>query len=189
MQAQTVEEVAQTVRHKMENTISSLKQEFSHLHAGRTTPALIENEKVNYYGNPTPLMQVAAISAPEPHMLMINPWEKNMIKEIERTLQGANLGLSLSNDGNVIRASLPPFTEERRKERVKQAKKIAEEAKVALRNVRREGNETLKKMEKDKVISQDEDKTGQSDVQKITDEHVSIVDELLSAKEKELMTI
>ena len=189
MQAQTVAEVAEIVRHKMDTTITTLKQEYSHLHAGRTTPALIENEKVNYYGNPTPLMQVASISAPEPQMLLINPWEKNMIKEIERTLQGANLGLSLSNDGNVIRAMMPPFTEERRKERVKQAKKTAEEAKVALRNVRREGNDALKKLEKDKVISQDEEKTGQSDVQKITDEHVSVVDELLAAKEKELMTI
>lgn len=189
MQAETIEEVQDTVRRKMDNTLNNLRQEFNNIHAGRVTPAMLENEKVDYYGSPTPITQVASVSAPEPQLLMINPWEKNMIKEIERTLQAANLGFSLSNDGNVIRALLPPFTEERRKERVKQTKKIGEEVKVALRNVRREGNDTLKKMEKDKLISQDEEKGAQADIQKLTDEHINLVSELMTAKEKELMTI
>jgi len=189
MQAETIEEVQETVRRKMDNTLNNLRQEFNNIHAGRVTPAMLENEKVDYYGSPTPITQVASVSAPEPQLLMINPWEKNMIKEIERTLQAANLGFSLSNDGNVIRALLPPFTEERRKERVKQTKKIGEDVKVALRNVRREGNDTLKKMEKDKLISQDEEKGAQADIQKLTDEHINLVSELMTAKEKELMTI
>ena len=189
MQAETIEEVQETVRRKMDSTLNNLRQEFNNIHAGRVTPAMLENEKVDYYGVPTSITQVASVSAPEPQLLMINPWEKNMIKEIERTLQAANLGFSLSNDGNVIRAMLPPFTEERRKERVKQTKKIGEEVKVALRNVRREGNDTLKKMEKDKLISQDTEKGAQADIQKLTDEHINLVSELMTAKEKELMTI
>lgn len=189
MHAETIDEVRETVGRKMDSTLQALHQEFNNIHAGRVTPAMLENEKVDYYGVPTPITQVASVSAPEPQLLMINPWEKNMIKEIERTLQAANLGFSLSNDGNVIRALLPPFTEERRKERVKQTKKIGEEAKVALRNVRREGNDALKKMEKDKTISQDEEKHGQAEIQKLTDEHIQMVSDLMAAKEKELMTI
>ncbi|MEC8259607.1 MAG: ribosome recycling factor, partial [SAR324 cluster bacterium] len=189
MQAETIEEVQEIVRRKMDSTLNNLRQEFNNIHAGRVTPAMLENEKIDYYGSLTPITQVASVSAPEPQLLMINPWEKNMIKQIERTLQAANLGFSLSNDGNVIRALLPPFTEERRKERVKQTKKIGEEVKVALRNVRREGNDTLKKMEKDKLISQDEEKGAQAVIQKLTDEHINLVSELMTAKEKELMTI
>ncbi|MGA1538727.1 MAG: ribosome-recycling factor, partial [bacterium] len=107
MQAETIEEVQETVRRKMDSTLNNLRQEFNNIHAGRVTPAMLENEKVDYYGSPTPITQVASVSAPEPQLLMINPWEKNMIKEIERTLQAANLGFSWSNDGTVITALLP----------------------------------------------------------------------------------
>jgi len=182
------QEVEETVDHKMENAIWSLKVDLRGIHAGRVSPAMLDAVKVEYYGNSTPINQVANISTPEPQMLAISPWEKTMIKEIERSLQAANLGFSISNDGNIIRAVTPPFTEERRKEYVKQVKKMGEESKIALRNVRREGNDSLKQMEKDKQISQDEEKIAQDHVQKTTDKHTSMVDDLVTAKEKELMT-
>ena len=173
----------------MDSTIESLKRDLSTIHAGRVSHTMLDNVKVDYYGTATPISQVANISTPEPQLLAISPWEKNMIKEIERSLQAANLGFSISNDGNIIRAVTPPFTEERRKDYVKQIKKIGEDSKIALRNARREGNDQLKQLEKDKLISQDEEKMEQDQVQKITDQHTGIVDELIAAKEKELMTL
>ena len=122
-------------------------------------------------------------------MLAISPWEKNMIKEIERSLQAANLGFNISSDGNLIRAIMPPFTEDRRKEHVKQVKKIGEEAKIAVRNVRREGNDQLKKMEKEKSISKDEEKVAQDNIQQATDEHIKLIEDLIWVKEKELMSL
>ena len=182
------QEVEQMVEHKMYNAIEILKEDLRGIHAGRVSPAMLDVVKIEYYGNPTPINQVANISTPEPQMLAISPWEKNMIKEIERSLQAANLGFSISNDGNIIRAVIPPFTEERRTDYVKQIKKIGEDSKVALRNVRREGNDNLKQMEKEKQISQDEEKVAHEHVQKATDKHTNMVDELVTAKEKELMT-
>ncbi|MGA1597907.1 MAG: ribosome recycling factor [bacterium] len=187
MLPESVEEVFETVQNKMDSTVENLRRELSGIHAGRVTPSLLESVKVDYYGNPTPIPQVSNVSAPEPQMLVISPWEKSMLKEVERALQGANLGMSLSNDGNIIRATMPPLTEERRKERVKQVKKLAEDAKVAVRNVRRDGNDTLKKMEKEKLISQDEEKGAQTEVQQATDEHVAQIDALVDSKEQELM--
>ncbi len=189
MNPQNTEEVHALVSRKMDGTIESLKRDLGGIHAGRVSPGMLDPVKVDYYGNPSPISQVANISTPEPQMLVINPWEKKMIKEIEHSLQAANLGLSISSDGSLIRAVMPPFTEERRKEHVKQVKKIGEEAKIAVRNVRREGNDLLKKMEKDKAISQDEEKSSQARVQKATDEHISRIDEMLTAKETELMSL
>ena len=183
---QVVEEI---VNHKMDLTIENLKQDLSGIHAGRVSHTMLEAVKVDYYGNPTPINQIANISTPEPQMLVISPWEKNMLKEVERSLQAANLGFSISNDGNLIRAVTPPFTEERRKDYVKQIKKIGEDTKIAIRNVRRDGNDNLKQMEKDKFISQDEEKVAQEHVQKVTDQHTDLVDELVATKEKELMTL
>ena len=189
MTLENTQEVEEMVSHKMDLTIENLKQDLSSIHAGRVSPAMLDSVKVPYYGNPTPINQVANISTPEPQMLAISPWEKTMIKEIERSLQAANLGFSISNDGNIIRAVTPPFTEERRKDYVKQIKKIGEDTKIALRNVRRDGNDNLKQMEKDKHISQDEEKVAQEHVQKVTNQHTDLVDELVAAKEKELMTL
>ncbi len=187
MHPETIEEVHETVQHKMDSTLENLRRDLGGIHAGRVTPSILDTVKVDYYGTPTPITQVANVSTPEPQMLVVSPWEKSMLKEIERALQGANLGMSLSNDGNIIRASMPPLTEERRKERVKQVKKLAEDAKIAVRNVRRDGNDMLKKMEKDKLISQDEEKAAQAKVQSVTDDHVAKVDTMVADKEQELM--
>ena len=189
MSQEKIQEVEEIVSLMMDSTIKSLKRDLSTIHAGRVSASMLDSVKVDYYGTPTPINQVASISTPEPQLLAISPWEKNIIKELERSLQAANLGFSISNDGNIIRAVTPPFTEERRKDYVKQIKKIGEDSKIAVRNARREGNEQLKQLEKDKLISQDEEKTAQEQVQKITDQHTGIVTELIAAKEKELMTL
>ena len=189
MNPENTEEVEVQTERKMDASLESLKRDLGAIHAGRVSPTMLDSVKVDYYGNPSPISQVANISTPEPQTLAVNPWEKNMIKDIEHSLQAANLGFSISNDGNIIRLIMPPFTEERRKEYVKKVKKIGEDAKVAVRNVRREGNEFLKKLEKDKSISQDEEKASQTNVQQVTDEHIRIIDELIGTKEKELMSL
>jgi ribosome recycling factor len=153
MSLEKIQEVESIVILMMESTIESLKRELSSIHAGRVTPSMLDNVKVDYYDAPTPINQVANISTPEPQLLAISPWEKKMIKEIERSLQAANLGFSISNDGNIIRAITPPFTEERRKDYVKQIKKIGEDSKIAVRNARREGNDQLKQWKKIKTFS------------------------------------
>ncbi len=189
MSAKTTEEVLEVLERKMDSAIESLKREYAAVRTGRATPAILDPVKVDYYGTPTPVSQVGSISTPEPQLLVINPWDKNMIKDIERELQRANLGLSLSQDGNIIRAVIPPLTEERRKELVKSIKKMGEDGKVAIRNVRREANENIKKLEKDKQISQDEEKSTLELTQKRTDAHIEEINELMNKKEKELMTV
>ena len=189
MQAKSLEEVLKIVNQKMESTIAAIKNEFKGIQIGRATPSFLANIKVDYYGVPTPISQIGNIAAPEPQLLTISPWEKNLLKEIERALLKANLGLSVSSDGNLIRAVMPPLTEERRKEYVKNIKKIGEDGKVAIRNVRRDGNDSTKKLGKDKIISQDQEKSTLEKIQKITDRHVELIDEVVVVKEKEIMTI
>jgi len=189
MTLESPEEVLKIANQKMDATINNLKQDLAGIHAGRVSPTMLDNIKVDYYGNPTPINQVANISTPEPQILAISPWEKNLIKELERSLQSANLGFSISNDGNIVRAVTPPFTEERRKDYVKQIKKIGEDTKIAIRNIRRDCNEQLKQMEKEKQISQDDEKFNQDKIQKVTDSHTNSVDELVAVKEKELLTL
>lgn len=189
MQLETIEEIEYETELKMDSSIESLKKEFNSMHAGRISPALLDSIRVDYYGVPTPISQVATISTPEPQMLAINPWEKKMIKEVERSILKANMGFSVSNDGNIIRIVMPPFTEERRKEIIKQVKKKGEECKIAIRNIRREANDNLKKLEKDKSISQDDGKKSLDSVQKLTDKHIDTVDNLVSQKEKDILTI
>lgn len=189
MSTETVEEVIGTLDRKMDSAIDSLKKDFMGVRTGRATPAIFDPVKVDYYGTPTPLSQVGTISTPEPQLLVINPWDKNMLKEIEREIQRANLGLTLSQDGNIIRAVLPPLTEERRKDLVKITKKMGEDSKIAIRNVRREANDTVKKLQKDKRISQDEEKAAHDTIQKKTDAHIEMVTEITSKKETELMTV
>ncbi|MCP4752047.1 MAG: ribosome recycling factor [Proteobacteria bacterium] len=184
-----MEELFQEIERKMEKAIEVLKKDFQKVRTGRANPAILDNVMVDYYGTATPLNQVGNISVPDPQMIVISPWEKKMLSDIEKAVQRADLGLTPQNDGNIIRLPIPPLTEERRKEMVKQIKKLGENAKIPIRNVRREGNEKLKKMEKSKEISQDEQKQHMAKIQTLTDGHVETVDELIGAKEKELMEV
>lgn len=174
---------------KMSKTIAVLKSDLSTLRAGRANPTMLDRVKVDYYGSLCPLSQVANISAPEPRVLVISPWEKSLIKEIEKAILTSDLGINPSNDGSVIRLVVPELTEETRKNLVKVVKKTGEEAKVALRSIRRDANDKIKALKKDGEITEDELKTGEDKVQKIVDTFVKEVDTIVTAKEKEIMSI
>lgn len=176
-------------RTRMEKALESLERDFSKLRTGRASSALVEGLMVDYYGTATPLNQLASVSIPDSRTITIQPWDKNAFSDVEKSIQKSDLGLNPVNDGRVIRISIPPLTEERRKDLVKVAKKYTEEAKIAIRNVRRDANDTLKKMKNDKELSEDEMHAGQDEVQKITDEHIARADEILAEKEKEIMEI
>lgn len=184
---------SQTIRteteQRMQKVIESLKKDLSRIRTGRATPALLDGLSVDYYGSPVPVNQVANISIPDARMIVIQPWEKSMISAIEKAIQTSDLGLNPQNDGNLIRLPIPPLSEERRKDIFKNCKKIGEESKVAIRNVRRDGNEKLKKEEKDKVITQDDEKKGLDEIQKTTDRFIKNIDDLLIQKEKEVMEV
>ncbi|MCK4508416.1 MAG: ribosome recycling factor [Desulfuromonadales bacterium] len=173
----------------MTKALESFRRDLSKVRTGRASLALLDDVRVDYYGTPTPLNQVAAMAVPEPRLITIQPWEKNLSGEIEKAILKADLGLNPSSDGQLIRLVFPPLTEERRKEMVKQVKRLGEEAKIAVRNVRREGNDTLKKLEKDKEITEDELKRGEKEVQDVTDDYVARVDKVIAEKEKDLMEI
>jgi ribosome recycling factor len=181
------EKVFENMASSMEKAISSYQKDLSRLRTGRASPALLEGIRVDYYGTPTPINQTASINIPESRLIVIQPWDKSTIESIEKAIQKANLGLSPTNDGSVIRISIPPLSEERRKELGKLAKKMAEECKVAIRNIRREANDSLKKLEKDKKISEDDYHRATEEVQKSTDEKVKRVDEILEIKQKEIL--
>lgn len=172
---------------RMDGAIKSLEKDFSKLRTGRASTALVENVVVEYYGTPTPLNQIASISVPDPRTITIQPWDKGAFASTEKAILKSDLGLTPINDGKIIRIGIPPLTEERRKELVKVAKKYTEEAKVAVRNVRRDLNEGLKKMLKDKAITEDAQAKGTEDVQKLTDKYVKLCDEILVKKEKEIL--
>lgn len=182
------EEVLKELKQKMGKTLENLKKEYAKLRTGRATPALLEGIKVECYGTLMPLEQVASISVPEPRLITLQPWDQSIVPQIEKAILKSELGLTPNFDGKVIRISIPPLTEERRKELVKVAKKMAEEAKVAARNHRRDANEAIKKLKNDKAISEDEMRKAQDQVQKITDEHVKKIDQVLAEKEKEIMS-
>ncbi len=173
----------------MNRTIEVLKKDFSSIRTGRASLALLDGISVNYYDNLTPLQQVASLSIPESRQIAIQPWDPKIIADIEKAILKSDLGLTPMNDGKMIRINIPPLTEERRKQLVKMVKKKAEEAKVAVRNIRRDSNDELKKMEKEKHLSEDMAKTLHDDVQKITDSFVTKVDEVLATKEKEIMEV
>ena len=156
---------------------------------GRASVSLLDDVRVDYYGTPTPLNQVGTVAVPEPRLITIQPWEKNLIPEIEKAILKSDLGLNPSSDGQIVRIAIPALTEERRKEMAKLAKSIGENAKISVRNTRRDANDLLKQMEKDKEISEDELKRGEKDVQELTDEFVNKIDEVVAAKEKEIMEI
>ncbi|MDZ4179011.1 MAG: ribosome recycling factor [Coriobacteriia bacterium] len=184
-----IKDVLKDASEHMDKTISALGQEFSSVRTGRASAQIFDKITVDYYGVPTPLSQVAAIKSPEPQMLIIEPWDKSVMSVIEKAIQSSDLGLNPSNDGTIIRVPFPPLTEERRKELVKLCKSYTEEARVAIRNIRRDANDKLKRLEKDGEISQDDLHRAEADVQKTTDAHIVRIDEALKRKEDEIMEV
>jgi len=183
------EELVKQTESRMQKTIEAFKNDLSVQRTGRANPAVLEGIKVDYYGQLTPLNQVGNISVPDPRTIQIHPWDKSLCPIIERAILEANIGLTPVNNGALIRLPVPELSEERRKEIVKQCKKIAEESKVAVRNIRRDGNEAVKKQEKDKTISEDESKKLQDRIQKLTDSYVKQIDDILVKKEQEIMQV
>ena len=179
--------VSEATMGRMDKTIAALKDEFKALRTGRASASIFDRVRVDYYGTPTPLNQVSTISVPEARSIVIQPFDKSLISEIEKAILKSELGLNPSNDGKVIRISIPPLTAERRKELVKQAKSIAENSRVAIRNIRRDGNDELKKQQKDGTITEDDLKTGEADLQKSTDKYIQDISKILEEKEKEIM--
>ena len=174
---------------KMEKTLVHLAEEFDAVRAGRANPKVLDRISVEYYGQETPLNGVATISSPDARSLVIQPWDTQLLKEIQKAIQDSDLGITPQNDGSVIRLIFPQLTEERRKELTKQVKKYAEDAKVAMRNIRRDGMDYVKKLKKDSVITEDEQKKAEKDLQDMLDKFIKKVDEATAAKEKELMAI
>ncbi len=174
---------------KMNKTLDSLNNDFGTIRAGRANPRVLDKIRVDYYGTPTPLQQVGNISVPEPRVLVIAPWEKNLIKPIEKAIQTSDLGINPTNDGSVIRLIFPELTEERRKELAKDIKKKGDNAKVALRNIRRDANDAFKKAEKAGEISEDDQEELENKIQKLTDKMVEKIDKAVEAKTKEIMTV
>lgn len=174
---------------KMEKTIASLRDEFAHIRTGRASSNLVDRIKISYYDTLTPLKQIANISIPESNLIVIQPWDKNCLSEIEKAIWKSDLGLAPSIDGNIIRLTIPPLNEERRKELAKLVKKDAENGKISIRNIRREVNDLIKKEEKESNISEDECKNYQNKIQILTDEYTENIDKLLKLKEKEIMEV
>ncbi|HJV46712.1 MAG TPA: ribosome recycling factor [Bacillota bacterium] len=174
---------------RMSKSIQTLKKELSTLRAGRANPALLERVQVDYYGTPTPITQMANVSIPEARMITIQPWDRSQLGPIEKAILKSDLGLTPTNDGSIIRLSIPPLTEERRAELVKIIKKEGEESKVAIRNVRRDANDSFKKLQKEGTITEDDLKRNQDQVQKSTDSYIGQVDQLVLEKEKEIMEV
>jgi ribosome recycling factor len=184
-----VDEIFEDLKDRMGKSIESLKREYSRLRTGRASVSLLDGIRVSYYDTPTPLNQMASLAVPEPRLIVIQPWDKTAIEDIEKAILKSELGLTPMNDGKVIRISIPPLTEERRKELVKVAGKMSEENKVSIRNIRRDANEMLKDLKKEKEITEDDLFRSQEEVQKATDQFISQVDELCAAKEKEILEI
>ena len=178
-----------TYEYKMEKSLDNLKEEYTTIRAGRANPHILDKVKVDYYGTPTPLQQVGNISVPEARMICIQPWDASLLKDIERAINASDLGLTPTNDGKLIRLVFPELTEDRRKELVKDVKKKGENAKVAIRNIRRDAIEAVKKKGKEDGISEDEIKGYQDDVQKSTDAYVKKIDDAIDAKSQEIMTV
>lgn len=177
------------LKRRMDGALEALQREFSGLRTGRASTSLLENIQVDAYGSAMPLNQVASVSVPEPRLLTVQVWDNGNIKATEKAIQDAELGLNPQTEGNLIRVPIPELSEERREEMTKVAAKYAEQARIAVRNVRRDGMDTLKRMEKDGEISQDEHRVRGEDIQKFTDDHIKLVDELLETKEQEIMQV
>ncbi|KYD29557.1 ribosome recycling factor [Geobacillus sp. NFOSA3] len=184
-----VQQIINTAKEKMDKAVQAFTRELATIRAGRANPSLLEKVTVDYYGMPTPIIQLASISVPEARLLVIQPYDKSVIKDIEKAILSSDLGLTPSNDGSVIRITIPPLTEERRRELVKLVKKYSEDAKVAVRNIRRDANDELKKLEKNGEITEDELRGYTDDVQKLTDDHIAKIDAITKEKEKEVMEV
>jgi ribosome recycling factor len=182
-------DVIRDMKAHMDKTVEALRREYQKVRTGRANLGLLDDIRVDYYGTPSPLSQVATLAVPEPRTITLQPWEAKTIPAIEKAIMNANLGLTPANDGKVIRLNLPALTEERRKDIVKQLKKLAEDAKVAVRNIRRDANDELKKLEKEKKISEDDLKRSEKEVQDVTNNYVAKLDEVLAHKEKEVMEV
>jgi len=185
----TVETTLKDAEHKMEQALTHLREELSSIRTGRASAAVLTRITVEYYGSPVPLNQLASINVPEPRLLLIQPFDKNSIGQVEKAIQQSDLGITPSNDGQVIRLAFPPLTEERRKELVKQVHHRAEEGRVAVRNVRRHAKDDIEKLEREHLISEDELARGEKELQKLTDHHVAEIDEVQRHKESELMEV
>ena len=184
-----MDSVIKDAKARMDKALAALDKDFSHLRTGRASTALLDGIKVDYHGTPTPIDQIASVSTPDSRSITIQPWDRNAFGAVEKAIQKSDLGLNPVNDGKLIRVVIPPLTEDRRKELAKVAKKNTEEAKVAVRNVRRDANDVLKKKLKDKSLSEDDLRKGEAEVQKLTDSYVTKLDQALAKKEKEIMEI
>jgi len=182
-------QIFSTAEEKMKKSVEALQRELSSIRTGKATTSLLDGIKVEYYGSMVPLSQVASLSVPDYKLIIIQPWEKMLIPEIVKAIQKSDLGLNPISDANVVRLPIPALTEERRQDLVKLIKKIMEESKISLRNIRREANEALKKKEKDKEVSEDDSRKGMEQVQKILDKHIEVVEKLLKKKEEEIMEV
>ncbi|HYL73889.1 MAG TPA: ribosome recycling factor [Bryobacteraceae bacterium] len=186
---QTVREIEANAKARMEKVLSDLQHEMAGVRTGRASINLLDNVRADYYGTPTPLNQMATLHVPEPTLITVQPWDVSQIGVIEKSIRAADLGLNPSNDGKLIRVPIPPLTEERRKELVKKLHHIAEDHRVAMRNVRRDANENLKKLLKDKLISEDDERRALEETQKLTDGSIGKLDQAVKAKEKEIMEL
>ncbi len=184
-----MKELIKSADEKMIKSIDSLKSEFATVRAGRANPSILNKISVDYYGTPTPINQIAAISVPDPKTIVIQPWDASVLKEVEKAIQTSDLGINPANDGKILRIIIPPLTEERRKALVKDIHKIAENSKVAIRNIRRDFMDKLKAMKKDSAITEDELKDGENQLQKTTDKFIKAVDDALKEKEQEILTV
>src|SRR5213082_2817429 len=182
-------DVIKEARPRMEAAIEDVRRKLATVRTGRAAVSLLDNVMVEYYGTPTPLNQIASVHVPEPQMLTVQPWDQTQIGAIEKAIRSADLGLNPSNDGKLVRIPIPPLTEERRKQLARQVHDIAEEHRTAIRNIRRDENDKLKKMLKDKAISEDAERDGLEQIQKLTDTYIGKIDELAKSKEHELMSV
>ena len=177
------------LKERMEKSIGALKEKLSEIRAGRANPAILNKVKIDYYGTPTPINQVAGVSVPEARLIVIQPWDVSVLKDIEKAILASDIGLNPNNDGKVIRLAFPELTEERRKELAKEIRKIAEEAKVSIRAIRRDGIDEAKAKQKNSEITEDELKSAETEIQKITDKYIDEIDKILADKEKEIMSV
>lgn len=184
-----IKDIKNISENKMNKTISKLESDLQTMKAGRANPTMLDRIQVEYYGSLCPLTQIANVSAPESRVLMVTPWEKPLLKDIEKAILKSDLGLNPSNDGSVIRLAIPELTEETRKILVKRIRKVGEDAKIAIRSIRRDANEKIKALKKDTDLSEDEAKKGEDEIQKVTDSCIKVIDSMIIAKEKEVMSI
>ena len=186
---QSVKEVEASAKTRMEKVLADLQHDMASIRTGRASVSLLDGIRVDYYGTPTPLNQLATLHVPEPSLITIQPWDASQIGPLEKAIRSSDLGLNPANDGKLIRVPIPPLTEERRKELVKKLNHVAEDHRVALRNIRRDANENVKKLLKDKLISEDEDRRAHDEIQKMTDSHIQKLDQAAKTKEKEIMEL